>query len=89
MALIAALIAKRKSAGLTQDELAAKLKVYQSHIARLESGQRRLDVIELIDIADALNFDPNVLIAAIQGNSSITSDANSALSATGPQTNQP
>jgi transcriptional regulator with XRE-family HTH domain len=65
MALIAAIIAKRKEAGLTQVELAAKLKVYQSHIARLESGQRRVDVIELLDIADALNFDPHALVQSI------------------------
>ena len=65
MALIAALIAQRKNAGLTQVELAAKLKVYQSHIARLESGQRRVDVIELLDLADALNFDPHAIVKSI------------------------
>ena len=61
-ALIERLVAKRRSAGLTQAEVALKLKVYQSHIARLESGQRRVDVIELLDLADALDFDHALVI---------------------------
>jgi len=58
-ALIALLIAKRESAGLTQTELAAKLGEYQSFVARLESGQRRVDVVEFLELADLLGFDPH------------------------------
>lgn len=65
-ALISFLVAKRVSAGVTQAELAARLSVYQSHIARLESGQRRLDVIELLDLADALGFDPQEAIQVLK-----------------------
>ncbi|MBK5570712.1 multiprotein-bridging factor 1 family protein [Ensifer sp. 2YAB10] len=57
-ALIALLIAKREAAGLTQTELAAKLGEYQSFVARLESGQRRVDVVEFLEFADLLDFDP-------------------------------
>lgn len=56
--LIRLLIEKRNSAGLKQVELAERMKVYQSFIARLESGQRRVDVVELIKISEVLDFDP-------------------------------
>jgi transcriptional regulator with XRE-family HTH domain len=61
-ALIEFLILKRREAGLSQAELAIKLDEYQSFVARLESGQRRIDVIELIEIADILSFDPSILV---------------------------
>jgi transcriptional regulator with XRE-family HTH domain len=56
-ALIDLLIAKREAAGLTQAELANRLGEYQSFVARLESGQRRVDVVEFIEIAKVLGFD--------------------------------
>ena len=52
------LIQKRKDAGLTQHELAAALKRSQSYVATIETGQRRIDVVELIDLADVLGFRP-------------------------------
>ena len=57
-ALIDLLIAKREAVGLTQAALANRLGEYQSFVARVESGQRRIDVIEFLDIANALGFDP-------------------------------
>lgn len=56
-ALIALLVARREAAGLTQSQLAAKLGQYQSFVARLESGERRVDVVEFIALADLLGFD--------------------------------
>lgn len=56
-ALIATLVAKREAAGLTQTELAAALGEYQSFVARLESGERRVDVVELVLLAHFLKFD--------------------------------
>lgn len=47
------------AAGLTQTELAAKLGEYQSFVARLESGQRRVDVVEFLEFAELLDFDPH------------------------------
>lgn len=52
------LIERRQKAGLTQAELAGRLKQYQSFIARIESGQRRIDVVELLELATALGFEP-------------------------------
>ena len=53
-ALCDALIAARTTAGLTQTELAARLRCHQSFVARVESGERRVDVVELIVLARAL-----------------------------------
>ena len=64
--LIATLIAKREDAGLTQTELAAALGEYQSFVARLESGQRRIDVIELIKLSELLDFDASTVVRAVQ-----------------------
>ncbi len=56
-ALVDLIVSKREAAGLTQAQLAEKLDEYQSFVARLESGQRRIDVIEFIEIARVLGFD--------------------------------
>ena len=56
-ALVDLIVAKREAAGLTQSQLAERLGEYQSFVARLESGQSRIDVIEFIEIARILNFD--------------------------------
>jgi transcriptional regulator with XRE-family HTH domain len=61
------LIRKRETAGLTQTEFAEKLGEYQSFVARLESGQRRVDVIEFLALADILDFDPEEAIREIRG----------------------
>jgi transcriptional regulator with XRE-family HTH domain len=57
-ALIALLIEQRKKSGLTQAQLAKRLRRYQSFVATVESGQRRIDVIEFLDFAEAIGFDP-------------------------------
>ena len=64
--LIELLVQRRKEAGLSQAALAKALGRYQSVIAAMELGSRRIDVIELIDIADALGFDIHVLIEALR-----------------------
>ena len=57
-ALIAFLTAKRHAAGMSQSDLADALGEYQSFVARMESGQRRVDVIEFENIVEILGFDP-------------------------------
>jgi transcriptional regulator with XRE-family HTH domain len=44
--------AAREAAGLTQREVARRLVITQSTISELENGQRRLDVAELLLLAD-------------------------------------
>jgi len=45
--LIEQLKQARKEAGLDQDEVAKLLKRTQSYISKIESGQRRIDVVQL------------------------------------------
>ena len=53
---------RRLDANLTQKTLSGRLKRPQSFVAKYESGERRLDVIEFIEVADAIGFDPAVFI---------------------------
>lgn len=64
-ALIRFLVEKRSEAGLKQVELAEQLRVYQSFVARLESGQRRVDVVELIKLGEVLGFDPAEIVGRL------------------------
>jgi transcriptional regulator with XRE-family HTH domain len=57
-ALVKLLIRARKKAGLRQWELAERLGEYQSFIARIEKGQRRIDICEFLKIAAVLKFNP-------------------------------
>jgi transcriptional regulator with XRE-family HTH domain len=53
--------AARKSAGLTQQALARKLRRPQSFVAKYENGERRIDVVEFAVLARAFDVDPVVL----------------------------
>lgn len=50
---------ERRNAGLTQAALAKKLRRPQSYVSKYERGDRRIDVIEFLEIAGAIKFDPN------------------------------
>lgn len=63
--LIELLIAQRKKAGLSQAALADALGRYQSVIAAMESGSRRIDVVEFLDIAEVVGFDIHEMIDAL------------------------
>ncbi|MCP3391761.1 helix-turn-helix transcriptional regulator [Bradyrhizobium sp. CCGB12] len=60
--LIALLVATRHKAGIRQQALAKKLRKPQSFVAKYEGGERRLDVVEFITIAEALGTDPLKLL---------------------------
>ena len=45
----------RLDAGLTQVQVAERLNVPQSFVSKYESGERRLDVMELRHVAEALD----------------------------------
>jgi transcriptional regulator with XRE-family HTH domain len=47
--LLKALRQARKSAGLTQLDVAARLGSYASYVSKCESGERRIDVVELAE----------------------------------------
>lgn len=50
---------------MSQQELASQIGQYQSFVARLESGQRRIDVVELVELARVLAFDPAQAIRVV------------------------
>lgn len=64
-ALIDAIKAARQARGLTQRDLAKRLGCQNATIANIETGQRRIDVIELIVLADALGEDPENLFKIV------------------------
>jgi transcriptional regulator with XRE-family HTH domain len=51
----AQLVVARKACGLTQNQLAEKLGRPQSYIAKIERAERRVDVIEFLELLDALD----------------------------------
>ncbi len=59
------LAAARKRHGLTQVDMAQRLGKPQSFVSAYEQGQRRVDVLELIEIAKAIGEDVADLFAAI------------------------
>jgi transcriptional regulator with XRE-family HTH domain len=59
------LIAARKKANLTQAEVAERLGRPQSFVAKYEGGERRLDVIEFIEVARAMDIDPVKMLRLI------------------------
>ena len=61
----AALVAARKEAGVTQVELASRLGRPQQFVSKTENGERRLDLIEFVALARALEVDPKDLFARV------------------------
>ncbi len=59
----------RKAQGLTMRQLAEKMDVHHSVIGKIETGERRLDVIEFIEYCNILGIEPNNIINAIIGKS--------------------
>ncbi len=51
------LVEARRRSGLTQCQLAGRLRKPQSYISKVETGERRLDVIEFAEFAEALQID--------------------------------
>ena len=62
---IRALREVRRSKGVTQVQLSERLDRAQSYISNIERGERRIDVIEFMAIAAALNRDAAELFSEI------------------------
>lgn len=61
------LIAARKAKAISQTALADQLGRVQTFVSKYERGERRLDVIEFIDVADALGIDPHKVLRLLRG----------------------
>ncbi len=64
------LIEARKAAGLSQAELAKRLERLQSYVSKYERGERRLDVIEFLEVAEALGIDPTDFLRKLRSTQS-------------------
>ncbi len=64
LALVRALVDARQNAGLSQQQLAAKLKRHQSFVARLESGERR--IVEFTVLARVIGFDKDEVLSIVE-----------------------
>ena len=58
--------AEREKAKLSQALVADKLGVNQTYVSKYEKGERRLDLIEFLEIAEAVGFDPLDFIKRLQ-----------------------
>ena len=65
-ALCERLVAARREAGLSQQALAQKLGRPQSFVAKYEGGERRIDLIELMEICGAVGLDVSRLVRALK-----------------------
>lgn len=64
--LVELLVEARERSGLTQSELGARLGRYQSVIAAIEGGGRRIDLVELLAIAEILEMDAVKVVEAVR-----------------------
>jgi transcriptional regulator with XRE-family HTH domain len=60
------LVQTRKDKKVTQVQLAQRLGKPQSFVTKYELGERRLDLIEFLEIASALNANPLSFINKLQ-----------------------
>jgi transcriptional regulator with XRE-family HTH domain len=59
------LVQKRRASGITQAELGKRVGRGQSFVADVERGERRIDLVQFLDFADALDFDVGKAIRKI------------------------
>jgi len=64
--LIEELINARKAAGMTQQQVADALGKPQSFVAKYENGERRLDLVEFLQLARAIGLDEKAIISTVQ-----------------------
>ncbi len=59
------LVRVREEAGLKQSVVAARLGLPASYLSKVENGTRRLDVIELLRICEAMNVDAAAVVREV------------------------
>lgn len=63
--MIGRLKARRSELRMAQEALGKILGIHRQFVSRVELGERRLDVVEFVDFARALQLDPARLIEEI------------------------
>jgi transcriptional regulator with XRE-family HTH domain len=53
--------------GLTQQDIATALDRPQSFVSKYENGERRLDVIEFLEVCEAINMQPHTILKKLKG----------------------
>jgi len=64
------LIEARKKQDLSQAALAERLGRLQTFVSKYERGERRLDIIEFLEVAAALRLDPHKVLRELQATDS-------------------
>ena len=64
--LLALLRAARREAGMRQVDLANRLRRPQSYVSKYESGERRLDLLELRQICNALGISLEAFVRQLE-----------------------
>ena len=65
--LLELLVERRNAAGLTQSQVAERLGRPQSYVSKFERGERRLDVIEFLEVCRHLETDHYDLLRDVEG----------------------
>ena len=60
------LVQARKAQGLSQAALAKRLGRVQTFVSKYERGERRLDIVEFLEVAAALRIDPHKIIRQLR-----------------------
>ena len=63
--LIGVLVEERRRQNLKQEDVAKRLGRHQQFVSRYETGQRRLDAVEMVDVIRALDLDVAGLLGGI------------------------
>ncbi len=66
-ALLAAIVEARNATGMSQREFAKKLRRTNNFVWRIEAGERKVDVLEFIEIAKAAGVAPDELMRRVVG----------------------
>lgn len=61
-----ALRAARRAAGLTQVDVAQRLRQPQSYVSKYEAGTRRLDLVELVAVCAVLGIGVQRLVEVVE-----------------------
>lgn len=63
--VIERLRSRRQELGLSQQRLAERLGLHKQFVSRVELGERRLDIVEFVDLVRALELNPAELVGGI------------------------